>query len=148
MGHGYSFRRYIGLAFADEESRGYVANEINKLKLIGVKTKSMNSVSNMRVTKNEKTNKPEFEKYSDIQKYKEVDEQKEAITFNIQFHRNYEKYYFLELIILDAIAFEYEGFFKEIQKFYYKILKKIFWDKLTQKVLNHIQSDSFKKYPY
>ena len=65
MGHGPSFRRYVGLAFADEETRDYVAKEINNLNIIGVITKKMDTVSNMKVTQHNRTNKPEFGKYTE-----------------------------------------------------------------------------------
>ena len=66
----------------------------------------------------------------------------------MQFHRSYERYYFLEIIILDVIKIEYEGIFKEIKKLGWKLMKIFFWDKLTQKVVDKINSSDFKKYPY
>ena len=148
MGHGPSFRRYIGLAFADEETRDYVANEIKSLKILGVKTKNMNTVSNMKVTKNTRTNKPEFEKYREEERQREISQEKEVTTFNIQFHRNYEQYFFMEIIILDVINYEYEGILKEVQKLFWRFVKVFYWDKLTKKVEKYVQSDKFKKYLY
>lgn len=148
MGHGPSFRRYVGLAFADEETRNYVARQINSLNIVGVTTKNMDTVSNMRVTQHNRTNKPEFGKYTEEDRQKEITQEKEVTTFNIQFHRNYEQYFFMEIIILDVIKYEYEGIFKEVQKLFWRFLKVFYWDKLTKKVENHVQSDKFKKYPY
>lgn len=148
MGHDFSFRRYVGIAFADKESRQYVAEKIMDLKIHGVKVNYLDTVSNMKVTKNPRTNKPEFDKYSQEQLLEKIDFDKEAQTFNIQFHRNYERYYFLEIVILEALSYEFEGIFKEIEKFYWKMIKRFFWDKLTQKIVNCVNSKDFKKYSY
>ena len=148
MGHDFTFRRYVGLAFADEETRQYVSNEINSLKLLGVKTVYFDSVSNSKVTQNEKTKKPIFGKYTEQERLERLNYQEEARIFNIQFHRSYEQYYFMEIIILDAIKMEYEGFYKEIKKLAWKCIKVLFWNYLTKKVVDHINSPTFKKYPY
>jgi hypothetical protein len=148
MGHGFSFRRYVGLAFSDEETRSYVAQQIKGLNLSGVKTVSFDSVVNSKVTINEKTNKPTFGKYTEEERLAKLNYENEAETFNIQFHRNYERYYFLEIVILDVIKIEKESILKEIKKLGWKLMKIFFWDKLTQKVVDKINSPSFKKYPY
>lgn len=148
MGHGFSFRRYVGLAFSDEESRSYVAEKIKAFNILGVKTVCFDTVSNSKVTINERTKKPTFGKYTDEERLKLINYENEAQTFNIQFHRSYERYYFLEIIILDVIKIEYEGIFKEIKKLGWKLVKIFLWDKLTEKVVEKINSTDFKKYPY
>lgn len=147
MGHGFSFRRYVGLAFSDEETRDYVAQQIKSLKLLGVKTVPFDNVSNTRVTVNERTKKPTFGKYTEEERQK-INYAHEAETFNIQFHRNYERYYFLEIVILDVIKFEYEGIVQELKKLGWKFVKTFLWDYLTEKVVDKINSKNFKKYPY
>ena len=148
MGHDFTFRRYVGLAFADEETRQYVANEINSLKLLGVKTVFFDSVSNIKITQNPKTKKPMFGKYTEEERLSQLNYQKETEAFNIQFHRSYERYYFMEIVILDVIKMEYEGIYKEIKKIAWRCIKVLFWDYLTKKVVDHINSPNFKKYPY
>lgn len=148
MGHGFTFRRYVGLAFADEEAREYVAKEINSLKIMGVKTVFFDSVANNKINQNERTKKPIFGKYTEEERLARLNYQEEAKTFNIQFHRSYEQYYFMEIIILDVIKWEYEGLMKEVKKLYWKLMKIFFWDYLTNKVVNHINSTNFKKYKY
>lgn len=147
-GHGMDFRRYVGLAFADEKTRQYVANEIAKLKIFGVKTKMLESVCNMKASPHERTHKPQFDKYTEEQRVHEVTQEQETLAFNIQFHRNYENYYFLEIIIFDSINYHYEGIFQEVKKMGLRIVKKLYWDKATRKITEHINSKSFKKYPF
>ena len=146
-GHGMSFRRYVGLAFADTESREYVAQQILSLKMPGVSVNYLDNVVNQEVSMEMRKDPVYLQKYSpeSISVLKE----KETITFNIQFHRNYDEYFFLEIVILEAIPFEWK---KILQKpFYYSYLyylKKYKWDSITNRLVSYIESDSFKKYLY
>ena len=40
-GHDYTYRRYVGLAFSDEESRDYVVDQVKALKLWGLSSGSL-----------------------------------------------------------------------------------------------------------
>ena len=84
-GHGMSFRRYVGLAFSDEESREHLINEIKKLKLPGVNFIKKNSVSNNKLEFGDNGSFFYKEKINVIDKEDET----ETFCFNIQFHRSY-----------------------------------------------------------
>lgn len=148
-GHGMTFRRYVGLAFADEESREYVAKEIECLKIFGVFVKKFESVANQKIDQDKK-GRPIFVKKYNKEDREELQKiQKEEVnTFNIQFHRHYENYYFLEIIILEEVNINILTPLKSIKLLYIGFLKKFFWEKITQKVVNHINHVNFKKYPY
>ena len=151
MGHGQDFRRFVGLAFCDEESRQYVADQIMGLKIPGVKVNFRNTVTNSKVTQNSRTKLPEFGVYSNKEKEEREanpDLELETFCFNIQFHRQYSEYFFLEIVILEAISYNYEGIPKEILKIFQRLYKTLFWDYLTNKVVALIESDSFKRYSY
>lgn len=149
-GHGNTFRRYVTLAFGDEDSRDYVKNMINSLNLYGVKCKLYNSLANVSFVQNKDTNKPEMKsvkKRSEEEKLTVANE-KEIEAFNIQFHRSYENYYFMELVISDEIKWEKEGFIKECHKTWLKLVKKFYCDMATKKIVKLINSDNFKKYKF
>jgi hypothetical protein len=55
FGHGLSFRRYVGLAFCDENSRRHIKEEILKLKLPGVYCVEKEAVSNNVIEYSEKS---------------------------------------------------------------------------------------------
>lgn len=151
MGHGQDFRRFVGLAFCSEESRQYVADKILSLKLPGVKVNFLSTVSNSKVTQNSRSNLPEFGVYSaeeKIERKESPDHEMETFCFNIQFHRKYQQYYFLEIVILDAIPYEYQGVFTEIQKCFLRMYKLLFWDYLTNKITKLVQSEDFTRYSY
>jgi hypothetical protein len=146
-GHGISFRRYVGLAFADDISREYVANEIMKLNLPGVYVKYLNSVANNKIEITDKGIIKYKDKISaeEIEKRKYIDEN-EVINFNVQFHRNYDYYSFLEIVILKEVnAITYKNFIPSI---YLIFLKKFFWNIITKKITNLIESKRFNKYKY
>ena len=151
-GHGLSYRRYVGLAFANEDSREYVSKKIMGLKLPGVYVKKMDSVSNMLLEKDKKgypvfANKKDLNKNNEeaiINEYRE----KEINTFNTQFHRNYENYVFLEIVILEEIPYNAKGIKWFFKKIYLTILKRFFWDLITTKIVKEINSNDFKKYHF
>ena len=145
--HGMDFRRYIGLAFCDEESREYVINHIKALKLFGIKLNLLNSVVNIKTEINNKTKKPSFSKHQPEENYI-FNPEDEILNFNVQFHRNYEKYYFLEIELFPAISYQYEGIFKEIKKIFLRPFKNYFMKKNTKAVTKLINSPQFKKYKF
>lgn len=150
-GHGYTFRRYVGLAFSDEEIRQYVINEIQKLRLYGIELRAYNQVVNQKVNLNQKnpryTNKfkpTELTEDEQVQK-----KEAETKTFNIQFHRHYESYYFLEIVIFSEIPPTFKEFIKHpFKNLWLCFMKKYFWDRTTQKITQLVKSHEFKKYPY
>ena len=150
-GHGYTFRRYVGLAFSDEDSRQYVINEIKKLHLYGVELRTYNQVVNQNVNLNQKnpryTNKY---KPTELNETEQITKKESEIkTFNIQFHRNYENYYFLEIVIFSEVPPFLKDFIKKpFKNLWLCFMKKYFWDKTTQKITNVIESSEFKKYSY
>lgn len=149
-GHDMTFRRYIGLAFADEDSRNHIINEIKKLKLPGVQYHKKDSVANCPVEFNDKGDYTYKNKIIPIQEINE----KEIEAFNIQFHRQYERYYFLELVILPAIS----DFPKKILSFNclkwiiknipLLFAKKFLVEIYTKKITNIINSEKVKKYKF
>lgn len=147
-GHGISFRRYVGLAFCDEVSRNHIKEEITKLNLPGVFCIEKEAVSN---------NKIEFSEKSYYYKEREIPEniKKEEIeAFNIQFHRNYEEYFFLEIVILKEIPYFHVNwksfkFYTTVIKNFSLIIRKLFFVEVyTKKITNLIKSDLIKKYKY
>lgn len=149
-GHGNTFRRYVGLAFADKESREYVKNYIKQLGIWGVYTIELNSVSNQNLNANEQNvYKPLYESKIDTELTPQHPEQ-EAFNFNIQFHRHYERYYFLEIVILQALPYGYgKAFWRHpIKHSWLCLMKKYFWNHQTKKVTQAIESSSFQKYRY
>lgn len=148
-GHNLSFRRYIGLAFANEESRQHIIDQIKSLKLPGVECHIKDSVANCPIEFNEKGNY--------IYKSKIIPNetnQQEIDAFNIQFHRNYERYYFLELVILKAVPI-FNGSllsFKFVNWIFKNslliIAKKLLVETYTKKISNLIKSEKIKKYKY
>jgi len=144
-GHDFTFRRYVGLAFADTNSRQYVADYIIGLKIPGISVKFIDSVSNQKIDLG----------YSDKVKYKskynaiEVDQKDGEIkSFNVQFHRNYENYCFLEIIVLDEIKFDLTFLKNPIKNIWLIYMKKFKWDDLTNKLTNGLSSEFFKKYKF
>lgn len=151
-GHGLSFRRYVGLAFCDEESRKHIKDEIMNLNLPGVYCLEKAIVSN---------NKIEFSQnkyyYKEKEKEKELKSEvkiQETNSFNIQFHRNYEEYYFLEIVILKEIPYFYIdllslNFYLTVIKNFNLILRKLFFiENYTKKITQLINSQKIKKYKF
>jgi hypothetical protein len=149
-GHDLSFRRYVGLAFMDEESREHLVEEIKKLKLPGLEYHYKDSVANCPIEFNEKGN---YTYKNKIVPAQEINEQ-EVHAFNIQFHRHYERYYFLELVILKAVPkFEGKLFSFNFLKWIIKNIPLIFAKKVlvefyTKKITELIKSNKVKKYKY
>lgn len=150
-GHDYTFRRYVGLAFADKESRQKVIDYISGLKIKGIKLREFDIVSNMSLDiKNTNV------KYNNKFKPQELDEEAksklkndEIKTFNIQFHREYEDYCFLEIIILDEIDFSFPNFFKKpFYNLWLIYMKKYKWDKITRLLVKKLNHKDFPKYLY
>lgn len=149
-GHDLSFRRYIGLAFVDEETREHLIKEIKKLNLLGVEFHKKESVANCPIEFNDNGN---YTYKNKIVPENQINEQ-EIHAFNIQFHRQYQRYYFLELVILKAVPM-FEGklmsfkFFKWIlSNIPLIIAKKFFVESYTRKITQLIKSDKIKKYKY
>lgn len=147
-GHGYSFRRYIGLAFSDTESREVLISEIKKLRLCGVEFVEKNSVSNNPLQFNKEQIYTYNKKIIPEDKYSE----KETQAFNIQFHRHYERYYFLELIISKSIEKFNDNYISlSFIKWLWRnlptiLIKKFLLETNTKKIENLINSDTIKKY--
>lgn len=144
-GHGFTFRRYVGLAFADKASRQYVADYIMNFKIPGVKVNLLNSVANQKIDQSYKSKVKYTEKYDATK----VDQkEQETLTFNIQFHRSYEEYFFLEIVILDPVEFGWSVFKNPIRNLWLWYMKKYRWDLITEKLLIKLKDDGFKKYRY
>lgn len=148
-GHGLTFRRYVGLAFADPESRSYVESKIKELKLPGVLVKKFDHVANQKIEQNTKGHPIFVNKFTEDQEIElQKLRQQETHTFNIQFHRKYEKYCFLEIVILKEVRFNTLNPIKLANMLWITFLKKFYWDKITSKIVNKINSKDFKKYQY
>lgn len=144
-GHGSTFRRYVGLAFADESSRDYVANYIVNKKIPGVKLNFLDSVCNQKI---DLTNKRSV-KYSDKYDPKEVEQKESEIkSFNVQFHRKYTQYFFLEIIILDAVVFDFKALKNPCETLWLLYMKKFKWDKITKQLTSALESIDFRKYKF
>ena len=147
-GHGLSFRRYVGLAFCDENSRRHIKEEILKLKLPGVYCVEKEAVSN---------NVIEYSEKSYYYKEKAIAEnikEQERESCNIQFHRSYDQYYFLEIVILKDIPYFYFNIkninsYKIIFKNFGLIFRKLFFvETYTKKITQLINSEKIKKYRF
>lgn len=151
-GHGNSFRRYVGLAFADEDSREIVDQYIKSLKIKGIFTKKFKSVSNQNCELDPKN--PKIIEYKDKINPMELEgktleqhKQKETAYFNISFHRNYEDYCFLEIVILEEMTVEMKK--KQFLKWVWLwFMKKYKWDKITAKLVKALEDKKFPKYKY
>lgn len=150
-GHGNSFRRYVGLAFPDEESREIVHNYITSLKIKGIFTKKFISVANQHADFSNQNDKITYEKKFDptkligdeLVKHRE----EEAMYFNASFHRKYSEYYFLEIVILEEITDAM--FFKHpLKTIWLWFMKKYKWNKLTQQLVEELEKKSFPKFKY
>lgn len=149
-GHNMTFRRYVGLAFVDADSREHIINEIKNLNLYGIEYHLKDSVANCPIEFNDKGN---YTYKNKIIPKTEISE-KEIEAFNIQFHRQYERYYFLELIILKAVP-DFKGkiiSFSFIKWIFNNIplifAKKFLVDVYTKKITDLIKSDRVKKYKF
>lgn len=148
-GHGNSFRRYVGLAFADKESRSYVKQSIDNLNIWGVKTRELSSVINQNIEMKANSKQINYkEKFDPEKQDNTILKEKEVNTFNIQFHRNYEEYHFLEIIILEEIPLDKSFWKSPFYNTFLIFMKKYFWDKQTEKITKAINSKEFKSYRY
>lgn len=148
-GHDLDFRRYVGLAFCDEESRKEVADYIIKQNIKGVTVKYFSTVSNNQVVESDVTGKPVPTKTSTEVKEKTSQElEDETLSFNVQFHRNYSSYCFLEVIVYDEISYKYEGIWKEIKKMFLRYDKKRNQEKSTKILAEKLNLSEFKKYKF
>lgn len=145
QGHGPSFRRYVGLAFVDQLSRQYVADFVNNLKLPGVKINLLDSVCNQNISTTFKENVKYSSKYNPQEKEQKEGEIK---SFNVQFHRSYDEYFFLELIVLDKVDFNLNFLKNPLKNFWLIYMKKFHWEKITQKLTDAFNSEEFKKYKF
>jgi len=152
--HGLSFRRFVGVAFADEESRGYVFNFINSLGLPGVKMYLKDSVSNIVIDVKASGTKPHPKIIGVDKRVDRSNEERQGETkaFNIQFHRTYNSYCFLEIVISQAV-FSFEDFPRKIFKnfpysIYLAYLRIFKMEQITKKITEEINSKNFKKYKY
>ncbi len=144
-GHDLSFRRFVGLAFADEDSRQYVIDYIAKLNIKGITLNSIDSVSNQKSNQKRRGQSIRYEeKYNPLL----VENEYETLSFNIQFHRNYSSYFFLEIIILDSVDIGLSLFKNPIKNSWLFFMKIFFWDKLTKRLCDELVKDSFKKYKF
>ncbi len=149
QGHGFTFRRYVGLAFADKESRQYFADFIMNLKIKGIKVNYLDSVINQKVEiKNDKLNYIKKFNKEEMEIRKTKEKESEINTFNIEFHRNYTEYYFLELIILEPVEPNWKIIMSPIKNLWLWYMKKFNWDNITNRLIKELQKESFKKYKY
>ena len=144
-GHGMDFRRYIGLAFCDEDTRAYVEQYIKGLNIKGVSTRLYDCVSNNVVETHNVTGKPIPTKKNEVVVQ---NKENEVQSFNIQFHRNYYDYYFMEIVIYDEISYDYQGVINEVKKIYKRIIKKKNLEKSTSELVKGLSSSDFRAYKY
>lgn len=139
--HDLSFRRFVGLAFADEDSRQYVIDYITKLNIKRITLNSIDSVSNQ---KRRKQSIRYEEKYNPLL----VENEYETLSFHIHFHRNYSSYFFLEIRRLDSVDIGLSLFKNPTKNSWLFFMKIFFWDKLTKRLCDELVKDSFKKYKF
>ncbi len=144
-GHCLQSRRFVGLAFWSDKAREEFAKRIEKLGLLGVKCRRLNHVANM-VTKEKPDGSIDFARANKVTA-NDYDSKDEVDGFNISFHRKYERYYFLELIIFDE-APDIKGPISLIKATYLKTLKKYLWEKSTAKITAAISSHQFPTYSH
>lgn len=155
-GHDYTYRRYVGLAFSDEESRDYVVDQVKALKLWGVELRKFDQVANQDIDTGRLKPHQKAPKY--LGKYRPGDliqdewkARKDAETraFNIQFHRSYDTYFFLEIVIFTDLDFSLSWLLRNpFKSVWLYFMKKYRWDRTTQKITALVESEKFKKYQY
>jgi hypothetical protein len=118
------------------------AQSIEKLRLTGVICKKLDRVANMKHSGDAED--VENPLRSDSFLYYQRDDETDG--FNVSFHRNYERYWFLELIIFDVSppASSLQNLWKSIKL---RTLKKFFWESTTRKIEMAVRSNEFPIYP-
>lgn len=142
-GHCLQSRRFVGLAFWSEKAREEFARRIESLGLFGVECRRINHVANMK-TKEGKDGKIEFARSAKVSA-SDYDSKDEVDGFNISFHRQYEKYFFLELIIFDETP-TIKGPMTLVRALWLRWLKKHRWQATTRKIQLAIQQKEFPNY--
>lgn len=141
-GHCLFSRRYVGIAFCSEETREAFARRIEAIPLLpGVTCRRLDRICNMR--HRDLGDKKLAAIRSDTGAF--YDRTDEVDGFNASFHRNYDAYYFLELIILDVTPAA-TGLRTFCQRHWRMFLKKHYWEKISARVAAEIQRDDFPIY--
>lgn len=143
-GHGYSFRRYVGLAFCDLESMAAVADYVVGLNIRGVSLRFYDSVANQKLEMGS-GKKFKYVGKTNPSEASDEDREVETRTFNIQFHRSYSEYFFMEIVILEEADFVFGKLFRSA---WLCFMKRFFWDDLTKRLSDALESDAFGKYRY
>lgn len=142
-GHCLQSRRFVGIAFWSDQAREEFALKIESLGLFAVKCRRVDHVANMR-TKESKTGEIEFTR-SDKVTATDNNKKDEVDGFNISFHRKYDTYYFMELIIFDETP-KVTGPISFAKALWLRWLKKNRWDATTEKITNFIRSKAIPTY--
>jgi hypothetical protein len=142
-GHCLTSRRYVGIAFADHESRERFCAPIEAATIPGVVINRLDTAANQIA---------EVTESGTVKLVKErPDPAKEAVGFNYAFGRDYEHYCFIELIICDKLP-KAEPLWLLIRyplSHGPALLRKFFrWNAITKRVVDLIQSDAVPKYRY
>ncbi|MEO0393749.1 MAG: hypothetical protein AAF213_10985 [Pseudomonadota bacterium] len=143
MGHSLSSRRYVGIAFADEEARERFCKPLEQAKIPGVVIRRLDKAANQI---GDVTETGEAKLVKEVPEYA-----KTVVSFNYAFGREYEDYCFVELIICKEFP-KGEPLYLALRHpilygpdFWRKLLR---WDRLTKRVAATIRSDSVPKYRY
>lgn len=155
-GHDYTYRRYVGLAFSDEESRDYVIDQVKALKLWGVELRKFDQVANQDIDAGRLKAHQQAPKYLGKFRPSELSQDDwqarkaaETRAFNIQFHRNYDTYFFLEIVIFTDLDLSLTWLLKNpLKSVWLYFMKKYLWDRTTQKIVTLVESEQFRKYQY
>lgn len=142
-GHCLVSRRYVGIAFADHESRERFCKPIEAARIPGVVLNRIETAANQVA---------EVTPSGTVRLVKEApDPAKEATGFNYAFGREYEHYCFVELIICDRLPGKYPFLavmlnpLKHVPTLWRKAFR---WNSLTGQVASLIRSDDVPKYRY
>lgn len=144
-GHDIWGRRFVGLAFNSVEEREKFCSFFEKFKKYGVEFQCNDSPSN--IESSVLNGKIKYNKLLPCEAKEKDEKQKEleVMTFNCQFRRNYQEYFFVDLVILDFFK---QGFWQSFYNIYLWLLKKYFWKNITFKILQKIQDKSFPNYKF
>lgn len=141
-GHCTRSRRYVGLAFVSPETREAFAKSIEALRLPEVLCRRLDRVANMKHDMEaEDASSPK--RSDDFRYYQRKDE---TDGFNVSFHRRYERYWFLELVIFDVTppVKNLKTLWKAIKL---RVLKKWFWPRVTGRITRAVSQKDFPVYP-
>lgn len=140
-GHCRLSRRFVGIAFWSPEARDDFAKRIEGLGLRGVSCRPLDRVANVRNV-DAGDGRISSRRFDHVELY-DLDDETDG--FNASFHRAYERYWFVELVIYGE-APGGRGFADRWRRIELAFLKRFCWAKTTRRVTAAIADDGFPVY--